>query len=357
MPHTPTIVFDEDRARLRAGLDTQATQTAEPGEEYLHAAPDAEEAGEAPQIGGAIMLWGGLSSVHQALIESSAINVEVAHERGYRTVEDSDELTALGFTEEQARVPALLIPVHGVDGEVVVHQIRPDNPRIGKNGKPIKYERPKGSRMALDVPPTVRPHLSDPSVPLYITEGSRKADAAASKGLCCIGLLGTYGWRGTNAKGGKTALADFDSIALNGREVNIVFDSDVQDKKEVQADGSKVGLDDFFAAGNTVADLAKLVKVPKRERFTLLTSDEVLTLPDPEWLIEGVLPLGGQALLYGQPASYKSFVAPDKALHVASGLPWHPSHGQAAPGGLRGRRGRRGLQATPAGVAEAASRR
>src|SRR5439155_17635493 len=325
-PHTPTIVSDEDRARLRAGLDTQATQTAEPGEEYLHAAPDAEEAGEAPQIGGAIVRWGGLSSVHQALIESSAINVEVAHERGYRTVEDSDELTALGFTEAQARVPALLIPVHGVDGEVVVHQIRPDNPRIGKNGKPIKYERPKGSRMALDVPPTVRPHLSDPSIPLYITEGSRKADAAVSKGLCCIGLLGTYGWRGTNPKGGRTALADFDSIALNGREVTIVFDSDVQDKKEVQAaldglrcflerkrakvrigylppaaDGSKVGLDDFFAAGNTVADLAKLVKVPKRERFTLLTSDEVLTLPDPEWLIEGVLPLGGQALLYGQP--------------------------------------------------------
>ena len=72
MPHTPTIVSEEDRARLRTGLDTQATQTAEPGEEYLHAAPDAEEAGEAPEIGGAIVRWGGLSSVHQALIRWTA---------------------------------------------------------------------------------------------------------------------------------------------------------------------------------------------------------------------------------------------------------------------------------------------
>ena len=68
---------------------------------------------------------------------------------------------------------------------------------------------------------------------LLVTEGMRKADAAASRGLCCIALLGVWNWRGTNEKGGRTALADWDEIALNDREVLICFDSDVTCKPEV----------------------------------------------------------------------------------------------------------------------------
>jgi len=40
------------------------------------------------------------------------------------------------------------------------------------------------------------------------------------------------------------------------------------------------------------------------------------------WLIEGWLPEGGLALLYGPPGIGKSFVALDLALSVAAGLPW-----------------------------------
>ena len=36
---------------------------------------------------------------------------------------------------------------------------------------------------------------------------ARKVDAAVSHGLCCIGVPGVWGWRGTNAKGGKAALS------------------------------------------------------------------------------------------------------------------------------------------------------
>ena len=45
--------------------------------------------------------------------------------------------------------------------------------------------------------------------------------------MCCIDLLGVWSWRGTNSDGGIAALPDWDYIALNGREVYIVFDSDV----------------------------------------------------------------------------------------------------------------------------------
>jgi hypothetical protein len=45
--------------------------------------------------------------------------------------------------------------------------------------------------------------------------------------LCCCALLGVFNFRGTNEAGGKTALADWESVVLNDRDVYIVFDSDV----------------------------------------------------------------------------------------------------------------------------------
>ena len=220
---------------------------------------------------------------HQQLIDKSAISSEVSAERGYRSVTVRAELRRLGFTETQCRVPALLIPIHGITGQVVLYQARPDVPRI-VDGKPIKYETPRGSHMVLDVPQRVRPWLADPSRPLFITEGARKADAAASKGLACVSLLGVWNWRGTNGDGGKTALGDWESVALNGRDALIVFDSDVTTKQAVRgalkrlvtflesrkahpkivhlphdASGAKVGLDDFLSSDHTVEDLLNLV--------------------------------------------------------------------------------------------------
>ena len=185
----------------------------------------------------------------------------------------------LGFADSQARVPALLIPIYNVLGDVVLYQARPNVPRI-KDGKALKYETPAKARMALDVPPAARPKLGDPSVPLGITEGVRKADSAVSKGMCCVALLGVWNWRGTNGDGGKVALPDWESVALNDRQTYIVFDSDVMLKPEVYGalsrlkpflesrgakvapvylpageGGVKVGLDDYLAAGHTIDDL------------------------------------------------------------------------------------------------------
>ena len=169
------------------------------------------------------------------LTEESAIKPEVVDARGYRTVNTKAELKKLEFSETQRITPALLIPIYGPDGEVATHQTRPDEPRW-KDGKPIKYETPRASRMTLDVHPGVREKLRDPSVPLFITEGVKKGDALVSRGLCAVALIGVWNWRGTNKHGGKTALADWEYIALNnGRQVYIVFDSDVMLKPQVYA--------------------------------------------------------------------------------------------------------------------------
>ena len=164
---------------------------------------------------------------HADLLRASAINRRTARERGYWSATRRSELIKVGFSPSQSRVPALVIPVHDVFGEIRFHVIRPDSPRVDDQGRPKKYEMPAGVEMAIDVPPRVREQLGDPEEHLWITEGSRKADAGVSMGLCCISLMGVWNWRGANAQGGATALGDWEAIHLKGRDVAIVFDSDV----------------------------------------------------------------------------------------------------------------------------------
>jgi RecA-family ATPase len=57
---------------------------------------------------------------------------------------------------------------------------------------------------------------------------------------------------------------------------------------------------------------------------------ELLRLPPPEWLVKGILPAGGLVGLYGEPGSFKSFVAIDVAMSTATGEAWH---GQAVKQG------------------------
>src|SRR5215207_6122568 len=154
----------------------------------------------------------------QMLREESVIKPDVAEARGYWTATIPKELEALGFAESQRNTPALVLPIHNVDGENSLHTIRPDEPRQDASGKIRKYEFPAGCRMVMDVPPQARQYLGDPSVPLLVTEGVKKEDALISHGArCVVGLIGVWNWRGTNDNGGLTALSDWESVALKGR--------------------------------------------------------------------------------------------------------------------------------------------
>lgn len=228
------------------------------------------------------------------LRDESVISDDVIQERGYRTVTDSRELAALGFASKQQLVPGLLMPGFAPDGSNGFCTYKPDFPRQARNNKgeltdkAIKYEMPKGASMRLDVPPLCRPMLAVPSIPVWLTEGVKKADSLASHGLCAVCLYGVWNFKGGNAFGGITVLADFDYIAWNGRDVRIVFDSDVMHKPEVrkalerlteilQRKGahvsavylpggrdSKVGADDFLRE-HTVEELEALVDAPRPE--------------------------------------------------------------------------------------------
>lgn len=230
-----------------------------------------------------------LSTEHREMLElGSAITPEVIEARGYRTIEKQAELRSLKFSTAQCRVPGLLVPIHPPDASAVTHQFRPDSPRTDKKGKTMKYEVPKGSGVRIDCPPPCRSLLKDPSVPIWISEGAKKADSLASFGVCAIDLPGVWGFKGKNALGGVTVLADLDVIAWNDRKVFIVFDSDVMTKRGVRKalarltellrrrgakvwhvylpggpNGGKVGVDDFLAAGHSVKDLEALAVRPE----------------------------------------------------------------------------------------------
>lgn len=242
---------------------------------------------------------------HAHLLADSAVLVDVARERGYKSISAKKELGRLGFTSGAQNIPGLLIPIRDETGEVVTHQYRPDEPRTNRAGKPVKYETPKGTNMVVDVPRRVRDRVGNPSVPLWLTEGARKADAAAGVGLACVALLGVWNWRGRNDQDATVALAAFESFALRGRKVYVAYDSDVMQKPAVHTalcrlgaflqhrgatvayaylpsgDGTKVGLDDYLAAGGTVADLVTGARAQPIEPLADLEPEPPPPVPEP----------------------------------------------------------------------------
>jgi hypothetical protein len=214
-----------------------------------------------------------------AFLSTRAIDPQVATERGYATA--NGNLSALGFSEKQCQLGSgLLIPVWTTDGSVAFPQFRPDTPRVQEDGEPgPKYETPAGARLVIDAHPRIRPELGNPKRRLIVCESAPKADACISHGEVAIAVVGVWGWRGTNRRGGKTALPDWEAIALNDRAVYLAFDSDVWTNRHVRLaverlgaylqrkarvricripqadDGSKQGIDDYIAAGGDLAQL------------------------------------------------------------------------------------------------------
>jgi hypothetical protein len=275
------------------------------------------------------------------LFEESCLSTRVAVERGYRTVTSKAEFTRLGFSKLQLREPALVIPMYSPSGELVTHQIRPDNPRKNGKGKPIRYETPAGSAIHLDVHPSQKERVRDASVPLWITEGVKKADSLVSRGQCVVALQGVWCWQRDGVP-----LHEWEDVRLWGRHVCVIFDSDVMTNLKVQAaleglvgflrgrgarvrvaylpdapGGSKQGIDDFLASGRVLRDLEPFVQEGLREE--LLPAGKLLSEVEPEqveWLWPRRIPRGKITILDGDPDNGKSVLTTDLAARVTAGL-------------------------------------
>lgn len=250
---------------------------------------------------------------HLRELEESCISAPVRAARRYETLYDTEEtrarLKALrvprwAWRDEMA-FPALLLPMYRVTGEEIGFQLKPAIPQEAPGGKRQKYASQSGTPNHLDVPPGVADAVRDPSEPLWVTEGIKKADCLASYGKPVITLTGVFNWR---AKHGT--LGDWEDIPLAGRTVVVCFDSDARDKRNVllamqrfgrwleskqarvlylivpaeveRADGSRVavkGVDDYLHAGGTMDGLrdACAQQLPTDGARDAAFSDAVLT--------------------------------------------------------------------------------
>lgn len=160
-------------------------------------------------------------------------------------------------------------------------QLKPKAKRR-REGKEVKYESPPGIPMGVMLPKSNEWNWDDIrkdiSVPLGVTEGGKKAASTCSQGLQTIGLAGMNG--GLLQGDLRDELKKF---KWKGRKVYLVLDKDPSHKLKTLRDGArelyklgaildyygadvvigtipgklteKVGLDDHFVKGRTLADL------------------------------------------------------------------------------------------------------
>lgn len=269
------------------------------------------------------------TNYEKELLTDSAIDPEVARERGYLSLMrprpnydntpkpgmDSREfLNSLGFptwsTREDYYFPGLWMPGYDALGQRLPGQWKPNNPVSSRDGRKMKYASAKGRASYVDVHPRwtrdpdpdgrdtmALPAIKDPARPLWVTEGIKKADSLTSRGVVTVALSGVYNWRGTHG-----TLPDWEDVRIKDREVVICFDADTLMKVDIQKSMARAGrwfkqvkraakvgylvvpgmvngmsvkgVDDYFAAGGTITELERAItdKVPfsqsTEDRFT-----------------------------------------------------------------------------------------
>lgn len=184
---------------------------------------------------------------------------------------------------------AYLIPYPEADG---FYRVKLFPPIPDKDGHTVRYYQPAGTAPRLYLPPRAQAALADPSVPLLITEGEKKALKADQEGFASAALGGLWSW----LLDGQP-FPDLDRVDWCEREALVVPDSDVWLRpdllqaiyafgKELESRGAKValvklpagsgngkvGLDDFLCANSTDA-LKKLQRLPLKHPVFARTAE------------------------------------------------------------------------------------
>lgn len=219
-----------------------------------------------------------LSDNHRQELIDSGLTDEFIERCGFYTETRPGQLSAiLQKRYAKSRGGALVFPFRDTEGNVNGYKrVKPEFPRKDRNGRAIKYESPKGADNRVFFPPGVTDLLEDTTSEFLITEGEKKACKATQEGFPCLGLVGVYGWK--HGKGVDRLIPDLEAVKWQGRQVLIVYDSDLGDKPEIMEaesrlaqqlinrgakvrvarlpdlpDGSRCGLDDFLVHHDHVA--------------------------------------------------------------------------------------------------------
>lgn len=132
---------------------------------------------------------------HLKDLESSGLSADAVDRSGCYSISRRDATVLLGFDLESDGLVFPYPHLNGVNGAPLFSRVKPDRPYKAKGWKKsAKYLTPKGAPNHLYIPPTLDPAiLQDPSVPLLISEGEKKALKAVAEGFPCVALPGGAG--------------------------------------------------------------------------------------------------------------------------------------------------------------------
>ena len=184
-----------------------------------------------------------IHSNHLSEWEDSGVDHEITVHaiQSHKDEREVDELLSRN-TKRRWKHSKHLVPgwsVRGVDpqtGEPTLLgvQYKPDNPPVDDNGKIRKYLGASGYETAplfLDTGESDywKKVLEDPTIPVIITEGAKKAGCGLSNGVTTISLPGVN----CGAKDGKLK-PQLEAFCQPGRPIYLAFDADILHKWQVR---------------------------------------------------------------------------------------------------------------------------
>jgi DNA-binding HxlR family transcriptional regulator len=229
-----------------------------------------------------------------------------------------------------------------------VKRFEPDGTPTTKTYRPYCFKLVDGERKWRPGAPELRPLYRLPEIALaqtvVLVEGEKCAQALAD-----LGIDATTAMQGAEAPIDRT-----DWTPLTGKTIIIWPDNDdpglayarrVSERLtaigctvlgiEIPAGKrSKWDAADCIEEGDdprAIIGAAIPVTVSLPSPVRLYRLDELANRPPPEWLIDGMLTESGLAMLWAPPESYKSFIAIDLAMCIATGMPFHGRPVKAGP--------------------------
>lgn len=116
------------------------------------------------------------------------------------------------------------------------------------------------------------------------------------------------GWAIDDLAGRVAASDDAESLIAAAMDGADISERDMRDKRDMSRGDVRE------------PDMSRLSGAD--DLYELLDIDDMAGLPDPDWLVEGMVPATAMTLIFGASNAFKSFLALDMALSVATGRPW-----------------------------------
>ena len=180
--------------------------------------------------------------------------------------------------------------------------------------------------------------LEDKDKTIFIVEGEKDADRMMSLGfLATTNSGGSKNWKPSLNKYFKDRrvilISDNDSAGyLHTQAISNHLLSEAESLHFLSLEGKvadKGDISDFIDAGGDIEELilnATLVENLSQDVvenvFPTMGINDLMGLKSQTYLIENLIPEGGLSVIYGQPASFKSFVAIDMCLSISSSIDW-----------------------------------